>query len=258
MTPGFQISFAASGALIATYDAWSRRRAEQERVLGSVSFTWASLFVTSLIAGTATAPFAVYHFDRLAGFGLMANLLAMPIISFVSAPLAALSLILTPFGFGDLGLRLFGYSLEAVLAVAHWTANLPNAAVTLPFSMPATTLLLSALAIGCAMAAKGRARLLLASMLIVPAGGLWLQAHIVIAHWSPSGDIFLRNEHNELVRYHWSMATGYRRCDTPIPRPENCAALQRARSLSPEGNSQQEQRPSIRVPARTRLLLTSG
>ncbi|KCZ83574.1 ComEC/Rec2-like protein [Hyphomonas adhaerens MHS-3] len=201
VTPGFQMSFAASGALIATYDAWSRRRAEQERVLGSVSFTWASLFVTSLIAGTATAPFAIYHFDRLAGFGLMANLLAMPIISFVSAPLAALSLILTPFGFGDLGLRLFGYSLEAVLAVAHWTASLPNAAVTLPISMPVTTLLLSALAIGCAMAAKGRARLLLASMLIVPAGGLWLQADIVIAHWSPSGDIFLRNEHDELVRY---------------------------------------------------------
>ncbi len=201
VTPGFQMSFAASGALIATYDAWSRRRSEQERVLGSVSFTWASLFVTSLIAGLATAPFAIYHFDRLAGFGLMANLLAMPIISFVSAPLAALSLILTPFGFGDLGLRLFGYSLEAVLAVAHWTASLPNAAVTVPIAMPGVTLLLSALAIGCAMAARGRARILLASLLIIPAGGLWLHADTVVVHWAPSGDVFLRNERGDLVRY---------------------------------------------------------
>lgn len=201
VTPGFQMSFAASGALIATYDAWSRRRSEQERVLGPASFTWASMFVTSLVAGTATAPFAIFHFDRLAGFGLLANLLAMPIISFVSAPLAALSLILTPFGLGDMGLRLFGYSLEAVLAVAHWTASLPSSAVTLPISMPVTTLVLSALAIGCAMAAKGKARIMLASMLIIPAGVLWLRTDIVVVHWAPSGDIFLRNEHGDLVRY---------------------------------------------------------
>ncbi len=79
--------------------------------------------MTSLVAGTATAPFAIYHFDRVAAFGLLANLLAMPIVTFVSAPFAALSLILTPFGLGDMGLRLFGYSLEAVLAIAHWCAS---------------------------------------------------------------------------------------------------------------------------------------
>jgi competence protein ComEC len=144
MTPGFQMSFAASGALIATYEAWSRRRAERERILGPTTFTWASLFVTSLVAGMATAPFAIYHFDRVAAFGLLANLLAMPIITFVSAPLAALSLILTPFGFGDVGLRLFGYSLEAVLAIANWCSSLPAAAWTLPKSMPAVTLVFSA------------------------------------------------------------------------------------------------------------------
>jgi competence protein ComEC len=201
VTPGFQMSFAASGALIATYDAWSRHRAEQERVMGSVAYTWASLFMTSLVAGAATAPFAIYHFDRVAGFGLLANLLAMPIISFVSAPLAALSLILTPIGFGDVGLRLFGYSLEAVLAVANWTASLPNAAVTLPKSMPTSTLLLSAFAIGCGMAARGHARILLASLLIAPAGVLWLRAPDVVMHWAPSGDVFLRNARGELVRY---------------------------------------------------------
>ena len=201
VTPGFQMSFAASGALIATYDAWSRRRAEQERILGSMSFTWASLFVTSLVAGTATAPFAIYHFDRLAGFGLLANLLAMPIITFVSAPLAALSLILTPFGLGDYGLRLFGLSLEAVLAVAHWCANLPAAAVTLPRAMPAVTLILSAAAIAFAMAARGSARIVLAALMLIPAGIVWYRAPDVIAHWAPSGDLFLREPSGHLVRY---------------------------------------------------------
>lgn len=201
MTPGFQMSFAASGALITTYEAWSRRRAERERILGPTTFTWASLFVTSLVAGMATAPFAIYHFDRVAAFGLLANLLAMPIITFVSAPLAALSLILTPFGFGDVGLRLFGYSLEAVLAIANWCSSLPQAAWTLPKSMPVATLVLCAATIACAMAARGGARIVLATLLLLPAIMLWYRAPDVIAHWSPSGDLFLREETGGMVRY---------------------------------------------------------
>jgi competence protein ComEC len=195
------MSFAASGALIATYEAWSRRRADRERILGPTTFTWASLFVTSLVAGMATAPFAIYHFDRVAAFGLLANLLAMPIITFVSAPLAALSLILTPFGFGDLGLRLFGYSLEAVLAIANWCSSLPAAAWALPKSMPAATLVLCAATIACAMAARGGARIVLATVMLVPAIMAWYGAPEVIAHWSPSGDLFLREEAGVMTRY---------------------------------------------------------
>ena len=201
MTPGFQMSFAASGALIATYDAWTRRRAEQERVLGPVSYTWLSLFMTSLVAGTATAPFAIYHFDRLAGFGLLANLLAMPVITFVSAPLAALSLIAAPFGLGDTGMRLFGLSLEAVLAIANWCANLPAASWSIPRAMPASTLILCAIAIAFAMAARGGARILLAGAAILPAGLLWYQAPDVIAHWSPSGELFLREADGRMTAY---------------------------------------------------------
>jgi competence protein ComEC len=201
MTPGFQMSFAASGALIATYDAWTRHRSSQERVLGPASYTWVSLFMTSLVAGTATAPFAIYHFDRLAGFGLLANLLAMPVITFISAPLAALSLILTPVGLGDMGLRMFGYSLEVVLAIANWCANLLAAAVTLPRAMPAETLVLSSAAIALAMAARGGARIMLALLVLVPAGAMWFRAPEVIAHWAPSGDLFLREQSGELTRY---------------------------------------------------------
>ena len=201
MTPGFQMSFAATGALIATYDAWSRRRAEQERVLGQMSFTWTSLFVTSLVAGTATAPFAIYHFDRVAAFGLLANLLAMPIVTFVSAPMAALSLILTPFGLGDVGLRLFGYSLEAVLAIAHGCASLPAAAVSVPRAMPATTLVLCAAAIALAMAARGSARIVLTMLMLIPAVMAWYRAPDVVAHWAPSGDLFLRGPTGQLARY---------------------------------------------------------
>ncbi|MEM6409875.1 MAG: ComEC/Rec2 family competence protein, partial [Pseudomonadota bacterium] len=99
MTPGFQMSFAATGALIATYGAWSERRREHPERKGGfgLGFTLQSLFVTSFVGAVATAPFALFHFGRVAAWGLAANLLAMPVISFLSAPLAAGSLIAAPF-----------------------------------------------------------------------------------------------------------------------------------------------------------------
>ena len=79
-----------------------------------------SLALTSFVAAVATGPFALYHFNRIAGFGLAANLLAMPVITFISAPAAGLAMLLAPFGLADIGLRLFGYSLEIVLVIAHY------------------------------------------------------------------------------------------------------------------------------------------
>ena len=96
---------------------------------------------------------------------------------------------------------MFGLSLEAVLAVAYWCASLPNAAYTLPKTMPAATLVLSSCAIACAMAARGSARILLSALLILPAAILWVRSEDVIAHWAPSGELFLRGGNGEIVRF---------------------------------------------------------
>jgi competence protein ComEC len=134
MTPGFQMSFAASGALIATYEARSHRRA---------------------------------------GLGLVANLLAMPVVSFVSAPSAALALILTPFGLGDVGLRIFGYSLELVLAIAHWCTDLAPSKLSHPAAMPGGSMALFALALALVTTARGAGRVLVCMAAAVPAVWLW-------------------------------------------------------------------------------------
>jgi len=192
MSPGFQMSFAASGALIATYEAWTARRAVSDRVMGSVSYSWASLAVTSLVAGTATAPYALYHFDRLAGLGLIANLAAMPIITFVSAPAAAAALILTPLGYGDLGLRVFGYSLEAILWIAETcTAQAPDG-ISPGKQMPDLSLVLFTAALAAAVVAHGVWRWIFAAALTGPALWLWFTAPGLALHWSASGDVFVR------------------------------------------------------------------
>ncbi|MBR9805790.1 MAG: ComEC family competence protein [Alphaproteobacteria bacterium] len=200
MTPGFQMSFAASGALIATYEAWTHRRASRERVMGKLSYSWASLAVTSLVAGTATAPFALYHFDRLAGLGLLANLLAMPVITFATAPLAAFALILTPFGYGDFGLRLFGYSLEVILMIAHFCTDYAPAMLSAGKQMPGLTLTLLSLALAVSVMAKGWGRALLPALAVGPAVWVWAAAPAMALHWSPSGGVFLRQTDGQIAR----------------------------------------------------------
>ncbi|MDT9150892.1 ComEC/Rec2 family competence protein, partial [Escherichia coli] len=89
------------------------------RVLGPIGFAWASIIVTSVVSDAATSPYALFHFDRISPVGLMTNFVVMPVVTFVTAPIAALTVLLSIFGYGDVGLRWFGQSLELVLALTH-------------------------------------------------------------------------------------------------------------------------------------------
>lgn len=133
MGPGFQMSFAATLALVAGYNAWSRRRPATATpstgipLLRPLLPAWnfiTGVFLTSLIGGLSTALFAVEHFHSLAAFGLPANLLAMPLISFIVMPMAVITMLLMPFGLDYLPLVIMGYGLDAVIAIAHWAASL--------------------------------------------------------------------------------------------------------------------------------------
>ena len=126
---GFQMSFAAVAALVVTYRYWQSVRpayVQPTRLKRGVNF-FTSLSVTSLVAGLATAGFALFHFNRFAKYGLMGNLLAMPIFSLAVMPLAVVSLLLIPFGWEGPALWLMGKALEPILVSAHWVSNWPNA-----------------------------------------------------------------------------------------------------------------------------------
>ncbi|MEL7032901.1 MAG: ComEC/Rec2 family competence protein [Pseudomonadota bacterium] len=202
LTPGFQMSFAATGALIATYEAWQARQRRQGLVRrGSLSFWVKSLVVTSTVSSFATMPFAMYHFDRVAGWGLVANLVAMPIISLISAPLAAASLLLVPFGGDDATLRLFGASLEWVLMIAHAFADLGQTSwLKLP-AMPAISLAFFAGAI-VIYVGVGKARLKWVSLAAMCAGAVlvWRLTAQDRIHWAPSGEIFIEQASGSVER----------------------------------------------------------
>jgi competence protein ComEC len=131
--PSFQMSFAATLALIAVYERnalWNS--GASDTAIGARIALWggreiASLVLASLVAGLATTLFAAYHFHRLAPYGVLANLLAMPIVSGWVMPVGLLALVALPFGFdGDLW-RLMGVGIEWMIKVALWVAGLPGA-----------------------------------------------------------------------------------------------------------------------------------
>jgi competence protein ComEC len=131
--PSFQMSFAATLALIAAYERgipWMTAGADTP--LGARVALWGgreivALIVVSLAAGTATLPYVGYHFHRLGPYGVLANLLAMPVISILVMPAGLLALIALPFGFDAPLWRLMGVGIEWMIWVAQFVAGLPGA-----------------------------------------------------------------------------------------------------------------------------------
>lgn len=147
---GFQMSFAATVALVAGFEALPARsrkgsgKASWPRwVVGIVIVYVGGLLLSSLLAGTATAPIAAYHFNRMAPYGLLANLLAVPVMGLWIAPWACLAAVLAPLGQAGPALAAMGAGIEAVLWVAHWVGNLPGAVAPVQAAAPLVLALLS-------------------------------------------------------------------------------------------------------------------
>ncbi len=130
--PSFQMSFAATLALIAAYQHGLPWKADAETSLGARAALWgtreiAGLILASLVAGLATTLYAAYHFHRLAPYGVLANLFAMPVVSVWVMPMGILGIVAMPFGFDGIFWRLMGDGIDWMIAVALWVTSLPGA-----------------------------------------------------------------------------------------------------------------------------------
>jgi competence protein ComEC len=131
--PSFQMSFAATLALIAGYERGAvRLKAGTDSSLGARAALWGvneiiALTIASLLAGFATMPYAAYHFHRLSPYGVLANLLAMPVVSAWVMPMGILGVVAMPFGFDAECWRQMGYGIAWMDWVARWVASLPGA-----------------------------------------------------------------------------------------------------------------------------------
>lgn len=161
MSPGFQMSFAAVTALIVFYE-WNMKL----NLLGymkenSSHASWLTplyylggIWLTSLVATAATAPFAIYHFHQISYMGPIGNMLAIPIFSILIMPLAVASLCLMPFGLEAIPLYVLPKAIEIMLASAHWTASFEPALITIGMIEARAVILFSLAAILAIFASK--------------------------------------------------------------------------------------------------------
>ncbi|PWR03027.1 competence protein [Meridianimarinicoccus roseus] len=123
MSPGFQMSFAATAALVWVFG--------QMRQLPHRPPRWSAglvaLVVSSAVAGLATAPFAAAHFNQGSNYGLLANLVSVPVMGAVVIPAAVLAACLAPFGLAQLGLWAMGLGIGWILNVAQVVAGFEHA-----------------------------------------------------------------------------------------------------------------------------------
>lgn len=184
--PGFQMSFAAVICLIAVYETW-REQADRTNLTSVPQTGWKGrflksagrwvlgLFVTALVAGVATGIIAAHHFGRVAPFGIVGNMLGMPVFSILVMPMGVLSFVLMPFGLSSLPLAVMAFGLNVLLKIAQFVAELDGGRGAIG-QLTAFEMLALVAALFSVFLLRGRSRLLAAVPFALGAGLVWVSA----------------------------------------------------------------------------------
>jgi competence protein ComEC len=174
--PCVQLSFAAVTAIVALHEhpavrRWAAKRDEPwwRRALREAGM----LLLTGLLVEAALAPIAFYHFHREGMYGAVANILAIPLTTFVVMPIEALALLGDAIGLGAPLWWLVGLAMRALLWIAHTTADAPGAVTMLP-SMPGGAFAL--MVVGGLWLALWRTRLRRLGLVPLAIGAVWALA----------------------------------------------------------------------------------
>jgi competence protein ComEC len=167
VSPGFEMSFCATASLIALAEIWRRPTAP-------IGLSWplawlqksrdwlVAMSAVSFVAGMATGPFAIQHFNRVANYGVFANLSADFLASVVLMPALGVSLLCQGLGVDHAmaapAYWLAGWSAQGVITLGHWFATAPWAVLTAS-SAPEAALAISYFGIIFACLWRGRLRL---------------------------------------------------------------------------------------------------
>jgi len=199
--PSFQMSFAAVIALVSGYEYYLAKFLSNTEYtnLDRIKHYFFGTLAATFIAGLATAPFAIYHFNQYANYSMLANLIVAPVTSFIIMPSVALTCILFFFGLEKLSLWILNYGIEFLVYIANWISHLPKALVMLP-NMSIETLMLFVIGLFwlCLWQQKWRffgvipIIIAIGLLLITPKPDLIIDAH--------TGIILLRSSDGNLVR----------------------------------------------------------
>lgn len=173
----FQMSFAATAALVLAYETYASRAHKQKKsstfanrsYLRKLAMYVFGVTITSIVAQIAVAPVAIYHFQAVSLVGTLANIIAIPIMAFVVMPAAFLSLIFIAVGLEPLPLFIVEQGIHSILFIAHNVSTLEHAVYrTPPHSAVLLPLLATLIAVSILMRGKIGLILWAASALFLP------------------------------------------------------------------------------------------
>ncbi len=133
--PSFQMSFSAVLAIIALANCAPVRAflaARDEPWWARIGRRGVMLLLTGVVIELALMPVVLFHFHRAGLYGALANVVAIPLVTFVSMPLIALGLLFDLAGAGAPFWWAVRLSLDLLLAIAHLTADQPGAVTLMP------------------------------------------------------------------------------------------------------------------------------
>ncbi|MDR3376867.1 MAG: ComEC/Rec2 family competence protein [Ancalomicrobiaceae bacterium] len=138
--PSFLMSYLAVIALIGSYQAWRQFRLSHPQsavardvgpiahVLRSAAGYAAAAMVSSLIATVATASVIADQFFRGTPYGMLSNLVVLPVIDLIAMPMAVLACLVMPFGLEAYPLSVMGLAIDYMDAIGAFAAGLPGGA----------------------------------------------------------------------------------------------------------------------------------
>jgi competence protein ComEC len=202
MSASLQMSYAACIALIASFEISKRIFATEGRHkfsgLKKVSLYFASVTFASLVAGLATAPFIIYHFNQFSTYSLLTNILSVPLSDFYIMPLGMIALLLMPLGLEKIALVPMEWGIDLMFNYAKYISSLPNASFYIPSFTDAGIALI---ACGGLVACFSNTKLRFAGVIPILFGLTTLyeykKPHILLDR---DGKIFaIQNEQNQLI-----------------------------------------------------------
>ncbi|BAV64180.1 competence protein ComEC [Sphingobium cloacae] len=128
--PSFQMSFAAVVAIIALSEHPRFRAfaaARDENPWRKTGRAVTVLLLTGFAVELVLAPIAFFHFHKAGMLGAFANIIAIPLTTFVVMPLEALALLLDLAGLGAPAWWATGKALDLLLFIAHGVGSSPMA-----------------------------------------------------------------------------------------------------------------------------------
>lgn len=126
---GFQLSFLAVYIIINFTK--KQNYIISSNLINRFNYYFGSIISISLLIQFYTAPLLLYSFSKISTLSPIANIIAIPVTSFVTMPLGFISLLLIPLNLEKYTLQAMGYSINIIELCAYFISNIKYSYISL-------------------------------------------------------------------------------------------------------------------------------